>query len=137
MPCLVGIFTALLLAPGSNLGASAERSIGALILASPAEAREAAGLLGFLSQIIPPNIFEALSTNQVMGIVFFSISMGLAMGMIQTRAVEQTLSLIETIYEAFMQQRRSPCEICAVFPALCNTEPPGVLQSCPVCRFKT
>ncbi|MEA2079224.1 MAG: cation:dicarboxylase symporter family transporter [Pseudomonadota bacterium] len=103
LPCVVGILTALLLGPGTNLGPEAERSIGALILASPAGPREAAGIMGFLAQIIPTNIFEALSTNQVMAIVFFSISMGLALGMIQTRAVDQTLAFIETIYEAFMQ----------------------------------
>jgi len=103
LPCVVGISAASLLGPGTNLGPEAERSIGALIIASPAGPREAGGILGFLAQIIPTNIFEALSTNQVMAIVFFSISMGLAMGMIQTRAVDQTLALIETIYEAFMQ----------------------------------
>jgi proton glutamate symport protein len=103
LPCLVGIFTALLFGPGTNLGPDAEKSIGAMIIASPAGPREAGGIFGFLSKIIPPNIFEALSINQVMSIVFFSISMGLAMGVIQTRAVEQTLSMLETIYEAFMQ----------------------------------
>lgn len=103
LPCVVGILTASLLEPGTNLGPEAERSIGALIIASPAGPREAAGILGFLAKIIPTNIFEALSTNQVMAIVFFSISMGLAMGIIQTRAVDQTLATVETIYEAFMQ----------------------------------
>ena len=103
LPCVVGIATALLLAPGTHLGPDAEKSIGALILASPAESREAAGIFGFLAQIIPTNIFEALSTNQVMSIVFLSISMGLAMGVIQTRAVEQTLAMVDTLYHAFMQ----------------------------------
>jgi proton glutamate symport protein len=103
LPCVVGITTALLLAPGTNLGPEAEKSIGALILAAPAEPREAAGIFGFLAQIIPANIFEALSTNQVMSIVFLSISMGLAMGVIQTRAVEQTLAMVDTLYHAFMQ----------------------------------
>jgi proton glutamate symport protein len=103
VPCLVGIFTALLLGPGTDLGPDAEKSIGALIIASPAESGETVGILGFLAEIIPSNVFEALSTNQVMAIVFFSISMGLALGVIQTRAVEQTLAVIGTIYESFMQ----------------------------------
>jgi proton glutamate symport protein len=103
LPCAVGIATALLLAPGTNLGPEAEKSIGALILAAPAEPPEAAGIFGFLLQIIPTNIFEALSTNQVMSIVFLSISMGLAMGVIQTRAVDQTLAVVDTLYQAFMQ----------------------------------
>lgn len=103
LPCVVGIFTALLLAPGSDLGLEAEKSIGALILASPAAPKETAGIFGFLSKIIPTNIFEALSTNEVMSIVFLSVSMGLAMGVIRARGVEQTLAFVDTIYEAFMQ----------------------------------
>ncbi|MGD8851961.1 MAG: cation:dicarboxylase symporter family transporter [Gammaproteobacteria bacterium] len=103
LPCAVGIATALLLAPGTNLGPEAEKSIGALILAAPAEPPETTGIFSFLAQIIPTNIFEALSTNQVMSIVFLSISMGLAMGVIQTRAVDQTLAMVDTLYQAFMQ----------------------------------
>lgn len=103
LPCVVGIFTALLLGPGTDLGPDAEKSIGALIIASPAEPGETAGILEFLAKIVPANVFEALSSNQVMAIVFFSISMGLAMGSIQARAVEQTLAVVETVYQAFMQ----------------------------------
>ncbi len=103
LPCVIGIGTALLLAPGIGLGPEAERSIGALIIESPAEARKSAGVLDFLAQVIPTNIFEALSTNQVMSIVFLSVCVGLAMGMIQTPATEDALALVETINEAFMQ----------------------------------
>jgi proton glutamate symport protein len=103
LPCFVGIVTALLLGPGKHLGPDAEKSIGALILAAPAGPADSAGIFGFLAKIIPTNIFEALSTNQVMGIVFLSISMGLAMGVIQARAVEETLAMIDTVYRAFMQ----------------------------------
>jgi proton glutamate symport protein len=99
----VGIFGAVLLGPGSDLGPDAEKSIGALIIASPAGPRESAGVLDFLGKIIPPNIFEALSANQVMSIVFVSISVGLAMGVIQTPAAEQGLELVKTLYAAFMQ----------------------------------
>ncbi len=103
LPCVVGIGTALLLGPGLDLGPEAERSIGALIMESSAEARKSVGILDFLAQVIPTNIFEALSTNQVMSIVFMSVCFGLAMGMIQTPGTEEALALVETVYEAFMQ----------------------------------
>ena len=80
----------------------AQDSIGALIRASPAGAREGVGILDFLAQVIPANIFEALSTNQVMSIVLLSVSLGLAMGVIQTPATEQFLGMVETIHEDFM-----------------------------------
>lgn len=103
LPCVVGIGTALLLSPGTNLGPDAEKSIGALIIASPAEAPESTGVLGFLAKIVPANIFEALSTNQVMSIVFLSVCIGLAMGTIQSQVAEQALALVKTGYDVFMQ----------------------------------
>ena len=103
LPCVVGIMTALLLSPGTDLGPDAEKSIGALIIASPAGAPESTGVLGFLAQIIPANIFEALSTNQVMSIVFLSVCVGLAMGTIKTQVAEQALALVKTGYDVFMQ----------------------------------
>ncbi len=78
LPCVVGIMTALLLGPGIDLGPETEESIGLLIIV-------------------------ALSTNQVMSIVFLSVCVGLAMGLIQTRAIEQALDLAQTVYETFMQ----------------------------------
>ncbi len=103
LPCVVGIMTAVLLGPGIDLGPEAEESIGALIIESPAEPKESVGVLGFLAKVIPANVFEALSTNQVMSIVFLSVCVGLAMGLIQTRAIEQALDLAQTVYETFMQ----------------------------------
>lgn len=51
LPCVLGIATAVLLAPGTGLGPEAEESIGALIIASPAAGRADGGILGFLAQI--------------------------------------------------------------------------------------
>lgn len=103
LPCAIGILTAVLLGPGTNLGSKAENSIGALIIASPAGAKEDGGILGFLSQIIPTNVFEALSTNQVMSIVFLCVCIGLAMGTIKTQVADQALDLVKIAYEVFMQ----------------------------------
>jgi proton glutamate symport protein len=103
LPCVVGIITALLLSPGTDLGPDAEKSIGALIIASPAGVPESAGVLGFIAQVIPANIFEALSTNQVMSIVFLSVCVGLAMGTIQSQAADQALALVKTGYDVFMR----------------------------------
>lgn len=103
IPCAAGILTAVIFGPGKNLGPEAEKSIGALIVASPATAKGGGGVLDFIATVVPVNIFEALSTNQVMSIVFASLAIGLAMGMITTRATDDALALIETAYETFMQ----------------------------------
>lgn len=103
LPCVVGIGTAVLLAPGTDLGPEAEQSIGALIIESPAAGRADGGVLGFLAQIIPTNPFHALSANQVMSIVFLSACIGLALGMIRRDYAEPPLGFFRGIYEAFMQ----------------------------------
>jgi proton glutamate symport protein len=102
IPCAAGILTAVIFGPGRNLGPEAERSIGALIVASPATAKESGGILDFIAAVVPVNIFEALSTNQVMGIVFASLVIGLSMGMIKARATDDALALVEAAYETFM-----------------------------------
>jgi proton glutamate symport protein len=103
IPCVVGIAMAVLLAPGTGLGPEAEKSIGALIIASPAAAPADGGILGFLAQIIPTNPFEALSANQVMSIVFLSVCLGLALGLIEGDSAKPALGFFKAIYDAFMQ----------------------------------
>jgi proton glutamate symport protein len=46
IPCAVGILTAVLLAPGLDLGPEAEEGIGALIIESPAVEKADGGILG-------------------------------------------------------------------------------------------
>ncbi len=106
IPCVIGMGSALLLQPGSNLGPEAQESIGALITQAPPEAKADGGVLGFLLQVIPTNVFEALSSNDVMAIVFLSVSLGLAIGVIDTRETEQALGLVKAIYDVFMQLYR-------------------------------
>lgn len=106
IPCVIGMGSALLLQPGSNLGSGAQESIGALITAAPPEAKADGGILGFLLQVVPTNVFEALSSNDVMAIVFLSVSIGLAIGTINTRETDQALGLVKAIYDVFMQLYR-------------------------------
>jgi proton glutamate symport protein len=103
LPCIVGMVSAIALAPGTGLGPEAERSIGALIIESPAAARADGGILGFLAQIIPTNPFEALSANHVMSIVFLSVCLGLALGLIDGDTAGPALGFFKAIYDAFMQ----------------------------------
>ncbi len=103
LPCVAGILTAVILGPGTDLGLEAEKSLGSFIIESPATAKESAGVLAFIAQVIPQNVFEAVSTNQVMSVVFLSVAVGLAMGVIQARAADDALAMVEAVYAAFMQ----------------------------------
>ena len=106
LPCSAGIGVAVLLGPGLNLDPEAQRSIGELVMSPSSDMPATTGLIDFLSQVIPANIFEALSTNQIMSIVFASVSVGIAMGVVETPATEQALALVETANAAFMQLYR-------------------------------
>jgi proton glutamate symport protein len=106
IPCVIGMGAALLLAPGSHLSPDAQESIGALITAAPPEPKGEGGILDFLLQVIPTNVFEALSRNDVMAIVFMSVCLGLAAGTIRTRETDQALGLIRAVYDVFMQLYR-------------------------------
>jgi proton glutamate symport protein len=103
LPCAAGILTAVLLGPGTHLGPEAEESIGRLIIEAPVKAHENVTILGFLAQVIPANIFSALSANKVMSIVFMSVAIGLALGVVQARAADDALALVEAGYATFMQ----------------------------------
>jgi proton glutamate symport protein len=103
LPCAIGIGTAVMLAPGMDLGPEAERSVGALIIESPPAAKADGGILGFLGQIIPTNPFEALSANDVMSIVFLSVCVGLGLGMIRADAARPALDFFRAVYDVFMQ----------------------------------
>ena len=103
LPCAVGIGTAVMLMPGMDLGPEAEQSIGALIIESPAVKKADGGVLGFLSQIIPTNPFEALSANDVMSVVFLSVCIGLALGMIKGDSAQPALDFFQSVYDTFMQ----------------------------------
>lgn len=103
VPCVLGIATALLLAPGQQLGPDAEQSIGRLLLESPASGKTDGGVMDFLAQVIPTNPFDALSGNDVMAIVFLSVSVGLALGTIKHDNAEPVLLFFQGIYDSFMQ----------------------------------
>ena len=55
-----------------------------------------------IEQIIPSNIFEALSTGKFVSIVFFCLLLGIALGVVQSDGADATLKLVETINAAFI-----------------------------------
>lgn len=103
VPCVVGIATALLLTPGQQLGPDAEQSIGRLILEAPTSGKADGGIMDFLAQVVPTNPFASLSTNDVMAIVFLSVSIGLALGSIRRSTADPAIQFFKAIYDTFMQ----------------------------------
>jgi proton glutamate symport protein len=61
------------------------------------------GLEGFLSSLIPSNIFSALALGSTMAVVFFSIVFGISIGFIKDESSELLINLLSSIFEAFQK----------------------------------
>jgi Na+/H+-dicarboxylate symporter len=101
LPSGVGVVAALMTQPGVNLNLEAMSPLGSLVSASGMPTGESAGLINFLVGIVPSNIFESLSRGDIVSIVFFSVLLGVALGLVKTERADDTLQSIEVILESF------------------------------------
>ncbi len=102
IPCIAGMTVAIGFEPGASLGPEAQARLGQEIDQAPSQQREAAGgLIGFLENVVPSNVFEALSRGQFISIVFFCVLVGLALGVVRAPGADETLGVINTFYQTF------------------------------------
>lgn len=100
LPCAVGLGVALVFEPGASLGSEAQALLGQRLQEAPAP-EEVPGLLGFLANLVPPNVFQGLSRGQLISIVFFCASVGLALGVVDAPGAEETLRVLNAFYQTF------------------------------------
>ncbi len=100
IPCLVAISVALVFRPGASLGPEATAALGGQMetASTPTGSR---GLLDFFQTLAPPNVFEALSTGNVISVVFFCVLVGLALGVVRSPGADETLRVLNALYETF------------------------------------
>ncbi len=119
LPCIVGLLTVYLLQPGAGLSDQAASLLGAQVedhetattsdtLASGLLSRwiyheevETGGFLQFMQGVVPSNVFSALASGEFISIVFFSMLIGLALGVVPTTGADETLRVINTFYDIF------------------------------------
>jgi Na+/H+-dicarboxylate symporter len=94
--------------PGSELQQQAKKIIGEVIFraeaASPdAAAGQQAGIADIAFGIVPSNIFVALSSGNMLAILFFAVLFGIALGSIDKDKSAQAISLFESLYETFIK----------------------------------
>jgi len=65
------------------------------------EKKDKAGLVGFILDLIPENIFTALNKGQTLKIVFFSIVLGIMLKFVSERSSNNLISLFDGLFEAF------------------------------------
>jgi proton glutamate symport protein len=100
----IGLTTGLIGKPGLALSKSEKAEVGALLLASEKEddgENSQSTLSSFIKNIVPDNIFAALSEGRNLRVVFFSILIALALGMVRSRTGDDALALAQVFYEVF------------------------------------
>ena len=111
---IIGVGSALLLKPGSGLDEATLKAFGNLIQADtntttdmeitlssqPVEAHTGSKMGEIINQVIPSNIFAALSKGDTVKVLVFALLFGLALGHIPANISEALTSSLETVYTA-------------------------------------
>jgi proton glutamate symport protein len=109
---LLGTLIAAIAGPGRNLPISVLQTLGVLVnesaidlelsLQGPLPQEESLpSLTDFVFNLIPDNIFEALSQGDSLQVLFFAIIFGTALGLVGGRAAETLFDSFEAVYRSF------------------------------------
>jgi proton glutamate symport protein len=116
---IVGILVGSLGQPGAGLDKTTRSVLTSLIssesqtdaleitlsgaMALPPAAQQDAGLSFFFKNMVPSNIFSALSLGSTMAVVFFSITFGIAIGLLKDESAALLINLLSAFFEAFQK----------------------------------
>lgn len=91
--------------PGAELQQQARRVIGEMVFRAETAASigGAANISEIAIAIVPDNIFFALSSGNMLAILFFAVLFGIALGSIGSQAAERALDLFESVYETLVR----------------------------------
>lgn len=102
---LLGITMGYLGKPGTGLSESAQQTLGKMLhdsdKASQGRSEAERGILTFIREMIPENIFSALNQGASLQILFFSLILGIATGFLAPEHGQRILSLSDALFHAF------------------------------------
>lgn len=136
---LLGILVALSMQIGKNLNPKAQDAIGKLIeksslsqATSPSSGLE--GILSLFKLMIPNNIFSALSAGNNLAVLFFSILLGISLGLVQHSKTNFNIQFLEVMYEAFNKMIKGimyglPIGLFCMFAVNFSQVGPGILYA--------
>ena len=108
---LIGIIVGTLGQPGSNLDKSVQMTLGKKISETEMQSQNdtttqqpsSGSFTTMLRKMIPTNVFAATSQGHNLSVLFFSIIVGIALGLVRSSASNATLSVIDGLYDAFIK----------------------------------
>ncbi|SEL62330.1 dicarboxylate/amino acid:cation symporter [Paenibacillus sp. OK003] len=94
--------------PGAGLPEESKHVLGAIVYDLSADTSSLSdekpqGVFSFLLNMIPSNIFTALTENNTLQILFFSVIVGVAVGMMRTSQGEDVLKIADVLFGAFQK----------------------------------
>jgi proton glutamate symport protein len=100
---LTGLVFVNLIKPGAHqeMAATGSAAVSSMMAQTPANHMEALGQV-FL-KLIPMNIFEAASTGNMLGIIFFSFLFGFALSRIESDAFDTLIRVFKALFYAMMR----------------------------------
>ncbi len=110
----LAVIIAILTGPGRNLSTATLESLGGLVnqssidlemsLTGPIPVEESGtNIASFLINMVPENIFLALSEGQTLKVLIFAIVFGISLGLIKGTNTEPLFNILDSIYSAFNQ----------------------------------
>lgn len=109
LAAVFGVVVGLIGQPGTNLDQSAKVVLGKQIFSAESagdvtqENTQSPGLMMFFQKMIPSNIFNSLTEGNNLAILFFSIFIGIALGMEGIAQKEVALDVVDAFYETFLR----------------------------------
>ena len=113
MSAILGLAVGLISQPGSGFDKASLVSLGSIVRDSgapdleisayePFVAKEKPSFSKtFIANLIPENIFSALTTGSSLKVLFFAILFGIALGTTNKKSSQSLMSAIETVYATF------------------------------------
>jgi proton glutamate symport protein len=104
IPSITGITIGLIGQPGLKISNQAKSSLGQMLSsANQGVSQNGSSFLDFLQNLIPENIFNALSQGQDLRIVLFSLLFGIALGTIKNEEGNMAVKITSAFYQSFIK----------------------------------
>lgn len=122
----IALFTGIIGKPGAGLSKEQKALMGKEIV--KVESSQGVSIsndhnkqiIDFIEEMIPTNIFRAISEGKILSILFFCIIMGIALGTLRNENRETVLSFVNALYESLLNiiswiMYGLPFGLCALF----------------------
>ncbi|MFA5479986.1 MAG: cation:dicarboxylase symporter family transporter [Candidatus Muiribacteriota bacterium] len=99
-----GFFGGIFGKPGGALSESAKITLGNEIKAGESFTKEnTVNISSLITRLIPSNIFSALSEGDILGVLIFSILLGLALGFVNLDSSKEIFSVLDALFNSFLK----------------------------------